>query len=216
MTGADQVTFVAGVLIAGSYLAGAIVRTWTRRTIDSLAAGADNDDRTPTMQLPLTEGAVVLLCAGLSLIVIDAVAPGSNAFRNASGVGFLSSKVLPVWEAVSLWAGLAAVIGTISPVFTRFAKESTGLPGAVGLLALHDPIVLLLAVGTWATASQVLTSSRARLPLAVAVAAGSEWVLSMTDLRPLWGVIHGPESTLWIVALGGTLLARWSHESSRQ
>lgn len=202
MRSVTWVTFYAGVLIGTSYIAGSAVRTWSARRATArgphpLGVGA--------------EVAVTLTCAWVSYALIDWLAPGGTVFRSSSAVGFLSPKTLTVWESIALWAGLAAIVGAIAPITSRFRAGSMGIAGAAGLLALYSPIIFLIALGTWFVGISILRDVRATLPLVFVTVAASEWVLSMTRVRVAWGVIHGPESTIWMAVLAGVLVARWSH-----
>ena len=144
--------------------------------------------------------------------MIDAVAPGTSAFRQFSAVGILSSRSLTIWESVSLWSGLAAVVGTVAPFSSRFRDGSTGIVAAAALLLTFFPITFLIALGTWATGFGVMRSVRATLPLVFGVVVITEWMLSVAPLRVPWGFIHGPEPTIWAAVLAGVLISRWSHD----
>ena len=205
MRSVTWVTFFAGLLIGASYLAGSVVRTWAARRI-----GAGETGR-PDPLAVASEVLVTLTCAWLAYTFIDWLAPGGTVFRSSSAVGFLSPKTLTVWESIALWSGLGAIIGSIAPITSRFGSGSMGLSGSAAMLALYSPITFLIGLGTWFVGISVIRSVRLTLPVVFVTVAAAEWVLSMTRVRVAWGLIHGPESTIWMAVLAGVLLSRWSH-----
>lgn len=196
------ITFWAGLLIGGSYVAGSAARTWADR--QRLA-------ERPGVIAAVTEATVTIACAFVAFEFIDWLAPGGTVFRSSSAVGFLSPKTLTVWESIALWAGLAAIVGAVAPITSRFRAGSMGMAGAAGMLAVFSPIALLIALGTWFVGVSVIRDVRTTLPLVFVAVAGAEWALSLTRGRIAWGVIHGPESTIWMAVLAGVLIARWTH-----
>lgn len=202
MRSVTWVTFYAGVLIGLSYLVGSAARTW---------ASNRTDERGPSPVGLAAEIAATLASAWVAYTFIDWLAPGGTFFRSSSAVGFLSPKTLTVWESIALWAGLAAIVGAIAPITSRFRSGSMGIAGAASLLALYSPIAFLIGLGTWFVGVSVVRDVRTTLPIVFVAVAASEWVLSMVSVRVPWGVIHGPESTIWMAALAGVLVARWSH-----
>jgi hypothetical protein len=210
MRSVTWVTFYAGILIGMSYVAGSMVRTWA-----SNRANVEADGR-PQPLVIASEVIVTLVTARIAYAFIDWLAPGGTVFRSSSAVGFLSPKTLTVWESIALWSGLAAIIGAIAPVTSRFRNGSMGLSGAAALLAVYSPIIFLIALGTWFIGIGIIRDVRSTLPIVFLTVAASEWVLSMTRVRVAWGVIHGPESTIWMAVLAGVLIARWSHGGPAQ
>ena len=79
------------------------------------------------------------------------------------------------------------------------------------MLAVYSPIAFLIAMGTWFVGVSLIRDVRTTLPIVFVSVAVTEWLLSMVDVRVPWGVIHGPESTIWMAVLAGVLVARWSH-----
>ena len=201
--------------------------TWTQRRLADIEpripsreteanesdAGPTDQPTLPRLALPLViaEAAITLVVAGTAFVVIDALAPGTDVFRNSSAVGFLSPKTLTVWESIALWAGLAAVIGAVAPFSSRFRGGSSGIPGATALLLVYSPLAFLIAIMSWSAGLSVIRDVRTTLPFVFGSVAIAEWGLSMTRIRVPWGVIHGPESTIWMAVLAGVLIARWSH-----
>lgn len=202
MRSVTWVTFYAGVLIGASYLVGSAVRTWASKR--ETAAG-------PFSAGVIAESVATIGCAWVSYAFIDWLAPGGTVFRSSSAVGFLSPKTLTVWESIALWAGLGAIVGAIAPLTSRFRSGSMGIAGAASLLAFYSPIIFLIGLGTWFVGISLVRDVRTTLPIVFVTVAASEWALSMTRVRVAWGVIHGPESTIWMAVLAGVLVARWSH-----
>lgn len=157
------------------------------------------------------EAVAALLWAGLSYLLIDALAPGSTDFRNSSAVGFLSSSVLTVWESVALWAGLSVTVGIVAPLFPRPHKGSSGIAPVAALLAVFSPGTLVAAFAAWFLSLGILDRPRLALAVTFGSVAVTEWLLSLLRIQAPWGIIHGPESTLWVTACAGVLLARWTH-----
>ncbi len=205
MRSVTWVTFYAGALIGAAYIAGSVVRTWASRR------SQQESDGRPDLLVVVSEVLVTVACAWIAYTFIDWLAPGNTVFRSSSAIGFLSPKTLTVWESIALWAGLGAIVGAVAPITSRFRSGSMGISGAAGLLALYSPIIFLIALGTWFIGVGVVRDVRATLPIVFVTVAVSEWILSMTRVRVTWGVIHGPESTVWMAVLAGVLLARWSH-----
>lgn len=205
MRSVTWVTFYAGILIGASYLTGSLVRTWATRRQRA------NPDGRPDPLAVVSEVVVTVACAWVAYTFIDWLAPGGTVFRSSSAVGFLSPKTLTVWESIALWSGLGAILGAVAPITSRFTSGSMGISGAAGLLAIFSPLIFLIALGTWFIGVGFLRSVRMTLPVVFVTVVVSEWVLSMTRTRVAWGVIHGPESTIWMAVLAGVLLARWSH-----
>lgn len=205
MRSVTWVTFYAGVLIGAAYIAGSAVRTWASRR------SQQKSDGRPDLLVVSSEVLVTISCAWIAYTFIDWLAPGNTVFRSSSAIGFLSPKTLTVWESIALWAGLGAIVGAVAPITSRFRSGSMGISGAAGLLALYSPIIFLIVLGTWFIGVGVVRDVRATLPIVFVTVAVSEWILSMTRVRVTWGVIHGPESTVWMAVLAGVLLARWSH-----
>lgn len=202
MRSVTWVTFYAGVLIGASYLVGSAVRTWASKR--ETATG-------PFSAGVIAEAVATIGCAWVSYAFIDWLAPGGTVFRSSSAVGFLSPKTLTVWESIALWAGLGAIVGAIAPLTSRFRSGSMGIAGAASLLAFYSPIIFLIGLGTWFVGISLVRDVRTTLPIVFVTVAASEWALSMTRVRVAWGVIHGPESTIWMAVLAGVLVARWSH-----
>lgn len=193
------ITLYAGLLIGAGYVIGSMLHL-----------------RLPRSQLVKAnaiEAVAVVIWAYLSFRLIDWVAPGTSQFREFSAVGILSPRALTIWEAVALWSGLAVVVGFIAPFDRGFRIGSNGLAAGAGLVLAFSPFPLLAAIFAWAGA-QWLLRPRTAILVSLFVLVTSEWMLSMpsTSVTPrAWGLVHGPETTLWLAGLGGALAARQSH-----
>lgn len=198
LSGVTWVLFLAGPTIAACYLASALVRTWV----------VDNGDR-PSPSV-VAEAAAVIALAGGAWLIIRSQAPGRTVFENASAVGFLSSQVLTFWSSVALWAGLAAVVGQMAPVPRRFRQGTSGVAGAMALLLAFLPVTAVAAFGAWFSSLNATRHARPALALTYGAAVIAEWIFSVINPPGPWGVVHGPETTLFVTALAGALLFRWS------
>jgi hypothetical protein len=219
----NQIALLAGFLVVAGYLLGSFVRvTISEADVPSPEASpqADNDATSSPIDQALLravmfEIGVAVLWASLTYLIADRVAPGTDRFRQFSAVGFLSPKALTIWESVSLWAGLSVVVGIVAPLrishLTGRARGpyrgGSGLAAGGSLLVSFTPITFFIAVGTWFV-MQRFAARRAAILSMLAMAVATEWLLSMTRLRPGWGFVHGPETVLWVLALAGVLTAR--------
>lgn len=217
MRSANWITAYAGLLVGGAYVVGSLARERLLPSQPATTAKPAPRETNPT-RIAAIEVAVAVIWASMTYAVIDRFAPGTTSFRDFSAVGFLSPKALTVWESVTLWAALGVVCGLMAPFRFRFQNGGFGLgsnglaPGAAVLL-LYSPITFFVGLFGWFGAQSVFRARTAVL-VALGVAVTSEWLLSMipqTFIRTGWGVIHGPESTLWVAALAGALAARQSH-----
>jgi hypothetical protein len=211
----NWITAYAGFLALGGYLLGSLVRTRISEiAIDGSEAGLSMVDQR-ALRGAIFEMAASVIWAGLSFAIIDRVAPGTNTFRQFSAIGFLSPKALTVWESIALWSGLGVVVGVVIPIRCGGDRQhqrrgSSGLAAGGALLLAYVPLAFFLSLGAW-FAAQPFAKRRVAVLVALGVAVTSEWILSMTRLRPGWGVIHGPETVLWVTALAGLIAARISH-----
>lgn len=222
MRSANWITAYAGVLIGGAYVVGSLAR---ERLVPSIPAPRSTNDRggPNPVRVSAIEISVTVLWASFTYVIIDRFAPGTTSFRDFSAVGFLSPKALTVWESVALWSALGVICGLMAPFRFQlrsggFGLGSTGVAPGAAVLLLYSPITFFVASSAWFGAQSILRP-RSALLVALAIAVASEWLLSMipqTIVRTGWGVIHGPESTLWVTALAGALAARQSHVSSIQ
>ncbi len=208
MRHANFITLYVGLWILGGYIVGSLARNWVRPDPDRAESGES------AIRQLVVEGLVAAIWAALTYAFIDAVAPGTDDFRNTSAIGFLSAKALTVWESAALWSGLATVLGSVAPFPSRGRFGSHGLAGATALLVAYSPITLLISAAVVFAATNMTRSLRTGLLVGYLSIAGTEWVLSMTRIRLGIGLINGPETSLWAAGLAALLIARWSHDSS--
>lgn len=200
MRGVGWITLWTGALVALGYLLGGAVAT--------VAARRAADERPP---LPaLAEAGATVAWITLAWEVIQRVAPPATEFRSASAIGFLSSQVLTVWASVALWSGLAVAVGAMAPVWTGWRPGSSGLAAITAVLAVHDPVLLALVVLVFVGSQVARTSIRTGVAVAAAAAPPLSWWLWLSDGPTLWGVVNGPELTLFTTVAAGAVLARWT------
>ncbi len=193
------VLFLSGPVVLIGYLASSVVRSWT------LGSG---DRTSPAV---FGEMAVTIGAAVSAWLLLRWAAPGQTTFQNASAIGFLSSQVLTAWSSMALWAGAAAVVGHVAPVTSRFRSGTAGVAGSFALLAVFFPITAVAAIGAWMSSITITRDVRAALLTTYLAVAATEWLFAVLDPPVPYGLVHGPESTLFVAVLGGVLAARWSH-----
>ncbi len=222
MRSVPWITLYVGMFIGAGYFLGTGVRWRLHAAFSGTIqhAGADGPlDATREADLEpgrvdpvLVVGALEALAAvGWSLFVLwitDVFAPGSTTFRDSSAVGFLSSQTLTAWESAALWSGLAVICGLAFPAPLRIDRGSPGLAAAAGLLLVHLPLAGFVATGAFFAAQLVRGRQRWSWTIAILTLPGIEWVLSMLKIGPSWGLVHGPETALWMMVLAGLLAAR--------
>lgn len=196
--GVTLIMFLAGPTVAAGYVLSSVTRRWT----------VENGDRPSPSTL--VEAATIVLVAGLAWLLIRVAAPGRTTFQNASAIGFLSSQVLTAWSSVALWSGVAAVVGHVAPLTTRFRHGTGGTAGAFALLLAFLPITALAAIGAWVSSMAVTRDVRGALALTYVAVAVSEWLFGVLNPPGPWGVVHGPETTLMVTVLAGVLIVRWA------
>ena len=137
------IALLSGPLVGAGYFLGSIQwrilhTRWKLRTIEPVATDALTDATATGREgegvIAVIEAAVPLVYALIVWRVIDAIAPGGRGrFDASSFIGALSNQVLPVWQSLALWTGVAAVLGHVAPIWTRF-RGGTGIPPAMALL----------------------------------------------------------------------------------
>ena len=185
MTGVAAVT---GPLVLGGYLLGTIPL-----------------ERTRSRALWAIEAIGAVLVATIAWRVVAAVAPGGT-FAASSAIGFLSSQVITVWQSLALWTGAAFLVGRIAPVWFAF-RGGDGVAGATALTVVYAPTVFSAGAAGYALATAVGGNHRIAIGVAAASAATFEWVAWVGDLPAGWGLVHGPELTLWVAVVGGVVTA---------
>ena len=151
--------------------------------------------------------AKVLLAATIAWHVVRRIPPHHVDRTNFSAVAFVANQVLLGWQSVALWAGLAAAVAHLAPVWLRF-RGGQGQAPVLALVAVYFPygfvvgaLAFLVALGL---SRDVARSVLLSLPVFVAFA----WVAWIYDWRSSWGLPNGPELTLWAAAVAGVVAAR--------
>lgn len=200
----DLVAVVVGPLAIVCYLAMATVHAWLRSN------GRSRHRISSPRPLALLEAIAAVLLATLTWTIVRRIAPGGEG--ELSRLASLSPQVLTAWESAALWCGLAAVVGQVAPIWWDFRDGGDGLAPAIGLLAIHAPVPLLVAIAAASLASVVSRrddiTRRAGLVGLVAFA----WLAWWADWPAGWGVRNGPELTLWAAVLAGVLFAAGRRE----
>jgi len=193
----SAVALLAGPIVLGAYLVGAVVATRLAR----------EDEGRPRPGDLVLEAFVVLAVSTAAWWLIHQVSPGSGFSR----IGYFSNQVLAAWQSVALWAGLGVVVGTCAPVFRRF-RGGTGLAGTGALLAVHFPWFLFAALGAGALGFGIGRSPRVAHGAAIAALLPTAWLGWVLEWLPAWGLPAGPEATVWSMVLTIVLGTRWWHD----
>lgn len=149
--------------------------------------------------------AKVLLAATVSWRVVDRLAPGfDRGLLPASAVGFLSDQVLTVWQSVALWAGAAAAIGHLFPVWLRF-RGASGQAPALALVLAYCPVGFSVGTAAFFAALALARDARRAVGAALGAFVGYAWLAWVYDWPPSWGAANGPELTLWAAVVAGVV-----------
>jgi len=209
----SSVAVAAGLSILGAYLVGSVPfvylqrRTRLRRDLRRLGAGDGPPPSTTRTWVPAAfEVAVVLAAASVAWRLVASVSPGHGSPDIVAGVATFSDQVLVPWQSVALWAGLAATMGLVAPVWLDF-RGSSGLAPAIALLGAFSPVGLLGACLGYGVGLGVTRSNMGATGVAAVFLVGTAWLAWVFDLRALWGVPNGPETCLWSAALGAAVFA---------
>lgn len=226
MSPQQRLAVAAGLVVVAGYLLGSVpfgylltrrrLRLGLRRVGDggasleeqlrALLAGGDASRRDELVAAVL-DTAKVLVAATVAWHAVRVVAPpfDRGLLDPSSAVGFLSDQVITVWQSAALWAGLAALVGHVQPLWLRVPG---GQAPALGLVLVYVPFGF--AVGTaafflaYALTRRVPLSVLASLPAFVAYT----WLAWVFDWNPSYGATHGPELALWATVLSGVVAAR--------
>jgi glycerol-3-phosphate acyltransferase PlsY len=222
----QRVAVVAGLCVLAAYLLGSVpvgyllgrrsLRQRLRRLesdglpleeqLRTILAGSANSSAV----VAVLDAAKVLVAATVTWHLVVAVSPGGTAsVPNQSAVAFLSDQVLVSWQSAALWAGLAAVVGHLAPVWLGFRGDHGQAP-ALALTVVYAPVAFVVGVAVFFVARLLLGADRLLAAVLVSLAAfvGWCWVAWIGDVQVAWGVPAGPELTLWASVLAGLLAAR--------
>jgi glycerol-3-phosphate acyltransferase PlsY len=209
------VGLVSGPLILLGYAVGSLPVAYllARRRLRSQLRGAPiraDGQTNDGAVVAATHAALALAVATLAWHVTVRVAPGGNyRVPEASRIAFASTQVLTAWQSVALWTGLAAVVGHVAPVWGRFRSGGSGLVPALALLLAYAPSLFTASVLAFFAGLVLTRSPRPAVAVALAMTVGAAWAAWLTEVPSGWGVVNGPEVTLWAAVLGGVLFARW-------
>lgn len=208
----NAVATAAGLCVLGAYLVGSVPfvylrhRGRLRRDLRRLDDGRPLPAASPAWLPAAFEVAVVLAVASLAWRVVASVSPGHGSSRIVAGVATFSDQVLVPWQSVALWAGLAAAVGLMAPVWLGF-RGSSGLAPAVALLGAFSPVGLFGACAGYGIGLGTTRSDVGATGVSAVFLVGMAWVAWVFDLHALWGVPNGPETCLWSAALGAAVFA---------
>lgn len=211
-TSAAWAGYVAGPLVLLGYAVGSVPvgdLVATRRFRRQLASGSLPGERrrgidAARLTTALITAALTLLVSTIAWDIGQQVAPRGQF----SAVGTFANQALGAWVSIALWAGTAAVVGSMAPVWTAFRRGGSGAAPALALLVVYTPLLAAagLAAGTFAWG----LGARWRITLAVAMATvvSVEYVAWVTDVQTAWGITNGPEVGLWAAVLMVILVGR--------
>ena len=210
------VAMVAGPLVGLGYLVGTIPwrilyrrmqlkRDFTLDRVLNARRAHGRDDEIPAV---LAEAATPLLAAVAVQWWIQTIAPGGRGvFESSSAIALHSNQALAVWDSTALWFGAAAVFGHIAPVWNRF-RGGTGVPPAMGLAVWFAPWVFVTSVGGYLLALAIVRQRGPAIATGLVVGLTWSWAGCVWELDPAWGVLHGPELTLWCSVMVALLAPR--------
>ncbi len=219
------VAVVAGLCAVAAYLLGSVPLGYLagRRSLRQRLERIESDGRPLDVQLrdvltgpgtspfvALLDTLKVLIAATATWHLVIAVSPGGSATTpNQSAVAFLSDQVLVSWQSAALWAGLAALVGHLAPVWLGFRGDQGQAPG-LALVVVYAPIGFVLGVIVFFLARSLLGSGRLVAAILGALGAfvGWCWLAWIFDIQVAWGVPAGPELSLWATVLAAVLAAR--------
>ena len=214
MRSTTNVAWVAGPLVLLGYLVGSLpVAYWLgrrrlRRDLGAPAEVVAGHRTAPDAPLgapgelaaALVQTAATLAVTTLAWHVTVEVAPPAAP----SSVAVLSAQAITVWQSVALWTGMAAVVGQVAPIWQRF-RGGTGIFPSLGLLLAYAPLVFSAAVAGYLAALALLRMPERAAAGGFAAAVVFEWLAWVYDWRHGWGMIHGPELSLWVTVLCAVL-----------
>jgi glycerol-3-phosphate acyltransferase PlsY len=221
------VALVAGLCVVAAYLVGSVpfgflvgrrsmrqglrrIESAGRPLDEQLLAILTGDGAAGSPTVAVLDTAKVLLAATAAWHLVIAVSPGGSATRpNQSAVAFLADQVLVSWQSAALWAGLAAVVGHVAPVWLGFRSDHGQAPG-LGLAVVYAPVGFVVGVVVFFVVRAVLGASRIVVAVVASLGAFVTWCWAawIGDVQIAWGAPAGPELSLWATVLAGVLAAR--------
>jgi glycerol-3-phosphate acyltransferase PlsY len=151
--------------------------------------------------------AKVLLAATVAWHVIHRIPPHHVDRTNFSAVAFVANQVLLGWQSVALWAGLAAAVSHLAPVWLRF-RGGQGQAPVLALVVVYFPYGFLAGAAVFLLALAVTRDVPRAVLISLPAFAAYAWLAWIYDWRSGWGVPNGPELALWAAVLAGVVAAR--------
>jgi glycerol-3-phosphate acyltransferase PlsY len=151
----------------------------------------------------------VLGLAALVGLVVHHIGPGirRGEIPSEGAVGFLSDQVLTAWQSAALWAGMAAAVGHLCPVYLGF-RSGQGQAPALGLAVRYAPFGFSAAVAAFLLGLLVTRDVRRAVLISLPAFVAYSWLAWIYDLPPSYGAPNGPELALWAAVLAGVVGAR--------
>jgi len=154
--------------------------------------------------------AKVIALVEATLILVRLASPG---FRRgdlppASDVGFLTDQILTFWQSAALWAGLAAAVGHLYPIWLGFRGRGQGQAPLLALAVLFIPIGFVIAVGVFLVTTLVGRSQRISVALSLTGFVAWSWSAWLWSLGHWWGLLPGPELAIWAAVTAGVVAGR--------
>ena len=152
--------------------------------------------------------AKVLGLAFATLVIVRAAGPPLHRglVPVSSAFGVPSAQVLTFWQSASLWAGLAAGVGHLWPVWLGGRGAGQGQAPLLALAVRCTPVGFVIAVAAYLAARPA--GARRAVIVSLVGFVGWNWAAWWWDLAHWWGFVPGPEPAMWAAVLAGVVAAR--------
>ena len=212
----NTVAALSGPLVLVAYLTVAAIHVYAnRRSVEHRSHPAGRGTARQGAPTELVDAMAALVVATIAWRIISWVAPAGSSSTSLVGTGSttssiaaFSAQVLTVWQSVALWTGLAAVVGSIAPIFGRF-RGGSGLAAAASLTFVYAPTVLMGAMAGYFLGLLFVSRPRDAVPAGLFAGITIAWLTWWFDTNPGWGNVNGPEISLWTTVTAGILFSRW-------
>jgi len=172
----------------------------------------------PTTALPsvgelvgsvLDTAKVVALATG-ALVLVRMASPGFHRgdLPPASDLGFLADEVLTFWQSAALWAGLAATVGHLYPVWLGFKGQGQGQAPVLALTILIAPSGFVVAVAVFLLTLAVRRDQGWAVAASLTAFVGWMWASWLWELPHWWGLLPGAELAIWAAVMAGVVAGR--------
>jgi len=154
--------------------------------------------------------AKVLGLAAATLVIVRAAGPPLHRgmIPASSGFGVPSAQVLTFWQSASLWAGLAAGVGHLWPVWLGGRGGAQGQAPLLALAVRFAPVGFVIAVAAYLIGRPGPGGPRRAVVVSLVGFVGWSWAAWWWDLPHWWGFAPGPEPAVWAAVLAGVVAAR--------